>query len=153
MLGTFRNLNTCPWEASLPIYQALNIVLRYKLAVFICFTSSAWLPISGFSALHWAKSLQAFEEHSTHLEMSRMFWSAKKWRGLRRVTLRNPKTESSTSSGSAILPWIKWFVGLRSLESRKPYRSTWLRQDVWKHLGAMVLCEQEAHRSGGVHSQ
>ena len=131
MLGTFRNLNACPWEASLPIYQALNIVLRYNLAVFIRFTSSAWLPISGFSALHWAKSLQAFEEHSTHAELSRMFWSAKKWRGAQAYYFEEPKSQQVHLVRENISPYDqKWFVGLRSLESRKPYRSTGLPQDV-----------------------
>ena len=128
-LGALRNLNSCPWEASFPIYQALNIVLRYNLAVFICFTSSAWLPISGFSALHWAKSLQAFEEHSTHAELSRMFWLAKKWWEFKRIILRNPRTEFSHLVRKQNSPYdIKQLVGLRFLESRKPYRSTWLPQ-------------------------
>ena len=96
-LGTFWNLNSCPWEASCPIYQALGIVLRYNLAVFIYFTSSACLPVSVSSALNWAENLATALRNIQFTQLFRVLWSAKKWWEFKHIILSNPRTESPIS--------------------------------------------------------
>ena len=145
MLGTFRNLNACPWEASFPIYQALNIVLRYNLAVFICFTSSAWLPISGFSALHWAENPASVRGTLNSCRTVQNVLISLKMTGAQAYYFEEPKSQRVHLVRENISPYDqKWFVGLRSLESRKPYRSTGLPQDVcWSLQSAVWLLSRK----------